>query len=157
MPAPRASAASPAIRATRASCGRSRRHDFGSFHADRAAFPFEPRYRLTCSRASPYCRAFREVPVITSRQTVRSCALLLLLLPFASGADAATLGRGLAQLVSFFETQNPNLSTALRIHVTAPDGEVLVHVRLADKADKAATLKRLAEAGFRLTATSELE
>jgi hypothetical protein len=95
--------------------------------------------------------------VITSRQTVRSCALLLLLLPFASGADAATLGRGLAQLVSLFETQNPNLSSALRIHVTAPDGEVLVHVRLADTADKATTLKRLAEAGFRLTATSELE
>jgi len=95
--------------------------------------------------------------VLKSRQAVRSCALLVLLLPFASGADAATLGRGLAQLVSLFETQNPNLSSALRLHVTAPDGDVLVHVRLVETADKAATLKRLADAGFRLTATSELD
>ena len=92
-----------------------------------------------------------------SRHVVRSCVLLLASLAFVSTANAATLGRGLAQLVSLFETQNPNLSSALRIHVTAPDGEVLVHIRIDESADQAATLKRLAAAGFHLTALSELD
>jgi len=95
--------------------------------------------------------------VYKSRHVVRSCVLLLASLAFVSTANAATLGRGLAQLVSLFETQNPNLSSALRIHVTAPDGEVLVHIRIAESADQAATLKRLAAAGFHLTALSELD
>jgi subtilase family protein len=95
--------------------------------------------------------------VYKSRHVVRSCVLLLASLAFVSTANAATLGRGLAQLVSLFETQNPNLSSALRIHVTAPDGEVLVHIRIDESADQAATLKRLAAAGFHLTALSELD
>jgi hypothetical protein len=96
------------------------------------------------------------------RTVARRLATIVSIVLVASAATArssaaATLGRGLQQLVSLYETGNPKLQAALHIHVTAPDGDVLVHVRLEPSADRAKVLAQLAADGFRLTATSELD
>src|SRR5262245_14401442 len=84
-----------------------------------------------------------------------SGVVALVLAPAPAGA--ATLGRGLEQLVALYETHNVKLSSALRIHLTAPNGDVLVHVRLDPSHKRDTTLAQLASVGFRLSAVSELD
>jgi hypothetical protein len=91
----------------------------------------------------------RRVPLIS--------ALALALIAAAAAAHAATLGRGLEQLVSLHETGNSKLASALRIHIVAADGGVMVHVRLEASAPAAETLGRLVAAGLRITAVSEMD
>ena len=93
----------------------------------------------------------------TRRALKLSSATLLSLLLTVAPTFAATLGRGLEQLVSLYETSNPKLDAALRIHITSPTGDPLVHVRLEAGAKSADVLAALAQIGFRATAISELD
>jgi hypothetical protein len=61
------------------------------------------------------------------------------------------------QLVRLKETNNPKLAAALKLHITDPKGDVLVHVRLEPGADRQRSLAALAEAGFRLQAISQMD
>ncbi len=88
------------------------------------------------------------------RLTACSALLLFLAAPLAS---AATLGRGLEQLVTLFETSNPKLASAMRIHLTNAIGDPLVHVRLDPSANAADVLRQLVGTGFRLRTVSELD
>ena len=72
-------------------------------------------------------------------------------------ASAATLGRGMEQLVTLFETSNPKLASAMRIHLTNAIGDPLVHVRLDPSANAADVLRQLVGTGFRLRTVSELD
>ena len=94
-----------------------------------------------------------RLPAIASALLIALAGLTTL----PATASAATLGRGLEQLVSLYETRNVKLASALRMHLTSADGDPLVHVRLdaSRKADD--VLADLAAAGFRLTALSELD
>jgi hypothetical protein len=92
-----------------------------------------------------------------SRRVPLICTLALAFIASAGAARAATLGRGLEQLVSLHETGNPKLNSALRIHIVAADGNVLVHVRLDASASAADALRGLVAAGLRITAISELD
>jgi hypothetical protein len=85
-------------------------------------------------------------------------SLLLVLLASASFSVAqnAVLGRGMKQLNDLYETNNPNLSMALRPHITSTKGEVLVHVHLHPGVSTAKVLPQLSKAGFRLQAISEI-
>ena len=59
------------------------------------------------------------------------CTLTLALLIPASVASASTLGRGLEQLTTLYETANPKLASAMRIlGRIRRRGLVMVHVRL---------------------------
>ena len=42
-----------------------------------------------------------------------------------------------------YETDNPILASSLQLHIVAPDGAVMVHVRLDENAPAAQTLARL--------------
>jgi hypothetical protein len=85
------------------------------------------------------------------------CTLALTCVAVTGAASAATLGRGLEQLVSLEETGNAKLASALRLHIVAADGSVMVHVRLDDSAPAAQALGRLVAAGLRITAVSEMD
>src|SRR5258706_14992835 len=85
------------------------------------------------------------------------CTLALACVAVAGAASAATLGRGLDHLVSLEETGNAKLASALRLHIVAADGSVMVHVRLDDSAPAAQALGRLVAAGLRITAVSEMD
>jgi hypothetical protein len=61
------------------------------------------------------------------------------------------------QLVSLYETGNPKLQSALRIHLTSPAGDPLVQIRIDAGAKSADVLAALARTGFRLTAVSEMD
>jgi len=93
--------------------------------------------------------ARRSIPLI--------CALALAFFATAVAARAATLGRGLAQLTSLYESGNPKLTAALKIHIVSADGLVMVHVRIDAAASAAQTLSRLVAAGLRVTAVSEMD
>jgi hypothetical protein len=69
----------------------------------------------------------------------------------------ATLGRGLQELVHLYESGDQRLNAALQIHLTTPEGDPLVHVRLADDVKVDDAVARLAELGFRLQAISALD
>ena len=74
--------------------------------------------------------------------------VLALLVLASLPVDAATLGRGMEQLVRLRESNNPKLGAALKLHLTDPAGAVLVHVRLDDPSRSAeilALLKRAQE------------
>jgi hypothetical protein len=92
-----------------------------------------------------------------SRRRLRVCVGILAILLLAVPLHAATLGRGMEQLVRLNETNNPKLAAALRMHVTDPQGSVLVHVRLEPGADQQRALAALAQAGFRLQAISQMD
>ena len=92
-----------------------------------------------------------------SRRVALICTLALAFIAAAGAAPAATLGRGLEQLVSLHESGNPKLASALRIHIVAADGAVMVHVRLDASAPAAEALQRLVAAGLRITAVSEMD
>ncbi len=88
------------------------------------------------------------------------CGSLLLLMLAATAsawAQAATLGRGLEQMVQLYEFGNPKLGEVLKRHLTTPAGNVLVHVRLQPPATTAQVLPLLSLAGFQLQASSELD
>jgi hypothetical protein len=87
----------------------------------------------------------------------RVFALLLAFLSAVPQARAQALGRGMRQLVDLYENANPNLVTALRLHIARPDGSVLVHVRLTPGTERGPVLTELAKAGFQLQAVSELD
>jgi hypothetical protein len=91
------------------------------------------------------------------RSTPLICALALAFFATAAVARAATLGRGLAQLTSLYESGNPKLAAALKIHIVSADGLVMVHVRIDAAASAAQTLSRLVAAGLRVTAVSEMD
>ena len=92
-----------------------------------------------------------------TRRLVSSSALLTLLLLTAVPADAATLGRGMDQLVRLHETNNPKLAAALNAHLRNSTGAVLVHVRLDPDASSAQVLEALRRDGFVLQAISLLD
>ena len=83
------------------------------------------------------------------RRLVSGFALLTLLLLTAVPADAATLGRGMDQLVRLHETNNPKLAAALNAHLRNSTGAVLVHVRLDPDASSAQVLEALRRARLR--------
>jgi hypothetical protein len=86
------------------------------------------------------------------------CALLVLLGSSIVAADGSgTLGRGLQQLVQLYESGDQRLDAALQLHITAPEGDPLVHVRLSDNVQADDAVARLAELGFRLQAISPLD
>ena len=86
-----------------------------------------------------------------------ACSLVLALIASATAASAATLGRGLEQLTALYETGNSQLASTLQLHIVAPDGAVMVHVRLDDTANSGQTLARLVANGLRITAMSEMD
>jgi len=86
----------------------------------------------------------------------RACIVILTaLLPAA--AFAAPLTGSLAQLVSRWETGDPNLSSLLSLHLASRAGDPVVVVRLANGVTAAQVLPELSAAGFRLTASSQLD
>jgi hypothetical protein len=84
-------------------------------------------------------------------------ALAVALLASAVAARAATLGRGLEQLTTFYESGNPKLASALSIHIVSADGAVMVHVRLDASVPAGRALQGLVAAGLRITAVSEMD
>jgi hypothetical protein len=84
-------------------------------------------------------------------------ALTLFVLATAVIARADTLGRGLEQLTTFYESGNPKLASALKIHIVSADGAVMVHVRLDASAPAGRALQGLVAAGLRITAVSEMD
>jgi Subtilase family len=94
---------------------------------------------------------------VTPRRLPVTSAVLALLLFAALPVDAATLGRGMEQLVRLRETNNPKLAAALKLHLTNPSGAVLVQVRLEDPAKYAEVMAALVRAGFVLQAVSQLD
>ena len=85
------------------------------------------------------------------------CTLALAFVIPASAAAASTLGRGLEQLTTLYETANPKLASAMRIHIVSADGLVMVHVRLDASTSAAQAIARLVAAGLRITAISEMD
>ena len=92
-----------------------------------------------------------------SRRHVRVCVGVLAALILAVPVQASTLGRGMEQLVRLQETNNPKLAIALKMHITDPQGDVLVHVRLDPGVDRQRALATLAAGGFRLQAISQMD
>src|SRR4051794_9699020 len=86
-----------------------------------------------------------------------ACSFLIALLVSATAASAATLGRGLEQLTALYESGSSNLASTLQIHIVAPDGAVMVHVRMDENAPSAQTVGRLVASGLRITAMSEMD
>jgi hypothetical protein len=93
----------------------------------------------------------------SQRRFIPSICALVAAVMTAAGASAATLGRGLEQLTALYEAGNPKLQAALRIHIVASDGAVMVHVRLDASAPAGQVLQGLVAAGMRITAVSELD
>jgi hypothetical protein len=89
-----------------------------------------------------------------------SCGSLLLLILAATAsawAQAATLGRGLEQMVQLYEFGNPKLTEVLKYHLSTSKDNVLVHIRLAPGVTAQQVLPVLTLSGFQLQATSELD
>jgi hypothetical protein len=74
----------------------------------------------------------------------------------AFAADSGAMGSGLRQLVNAWESADPRLESKLALHIKDTGGNPLVLVYLADGADHTAALAKLATAGFRLKAVSQL-
>src|SRR5258708_5311865 len=93
------------------------------------------------------------------RFAILPCIVLLLLCVAAMpvSAQSAALGRGMQQLVTLYETASPNLNRVLQLHVTAPNGDVLVHIRLQPGVSADQAVKLLSTTGFKLQAISELD
>src|SRR5438067_2868930 len=72
-------------------------------------------------------------------------------------ASAAELTGSLAQMVSRWETGDPNLSQLVSLHLASRAGDPVVVMRLADGVTASQVLPELSAAGFRLTSTSQLD
>jgi subtilisin family serine protease len=87
--------------------------------------------------------------------------MLVLLSTFFANASAlaqsASLAQGMNELVNLYEADSPKFSRVLAQHITSPEGDVLVNIRLQAgvRADEA--LQVLTAQGFRLTAISALD
>ena len=86
-----------------------------------------------------------------------SLLFLILAAPASTWAQAASLGRGLEQLVQFYEFGNPKLAQVMKFHLTAGPDTVLVHVRLAPGVTSQQVLPTLAASGFQLQAVSKMD
>ena len=99
----------------------------------------------------------RSAALATRRLLLYCSSLAFMVFALAWPAAAGTLGRGMEQLVRFYESDNPKLSEALQFHITAPSGDVLVHVRLEANVASDQAIAQLSKAGFRLQAVSLLD
>jgi hypothetical protein len=84
-------------------------------------------------------------------------ALSMFLVVGSSFAQTGTLGRGMDELVTLYESDNPKLLAALKQHLTSGSDEVLVHIRLQAGVKADDVLPVLALEGFRLQAVSVLD
>ncbi|HVP53248.1 MAG TPA: hypothetical protein VMT05_14115 [Terriglobales bacterium] len=93
------------------------------------------------------------------RKLLLSGSLFLLVLGASSSAwaQAATLGRGLEQMVQLYEFGNPKLPDVMKLHLAASPDTVLVHVRLAPGATAQQVLPGLTASGFLLQAVSKMD
>jgi len=88
------------------------------------------------------------------------CGFLLLLIAAAAAPawpQAATLGRGLEQMVQLYEVGDPKLDEIMKPHLATSADTVLVHVRLAAGVTKEQVLPMLSLSGFQLQAASQLD
>jgi hypothetical protein len=89
-----------------------------------------------------------------------SCILLIVVsactASAAYSAEQAVLASGLQHLVDSWDRNDWRLPAQLKQHVTSSAGEPLVRIHLRAGADPEAALRRLAQAGFRLTTRSSI-
>src|SRR5262249_55381893 len=78
-------------------------------------------------------------------------------LSLAASASAAQLTGTLGQMVARSEAHDPSLSALLSFHLTNRSGDPVVKIRLADGVTASQALPALSAAGFRLTATSNMD
>jgi hypothetical protein len=97
--------------------------------------------------------------VSQARKVLFGGSLLFLVLAVSSSAwaQAATLGRGLEEMVQLYEFGDPKLSEVIKPHLATPEGNVLVHVRLAPGVAAKDVVPALSLSGFQLQAVSELD
>src|SRR5215212_4454895 len=101
------------------------------------------------------------VAFLNARQRVKKVIKFLALagaaLSVCATASAAQLTGTLEQLVNRWETKDPSVSSLLSFHLASRTGDPIVVVRLADNARASQVLPGLTAAGFKLTATSQLD
>src|SRR5215211_1727049 len=102
-----------------------------------------------------------KIPTLSPRKTamkvVKYLALSAAVLSISATASAAQLTGTLGQLVSRWETSDPNLPALMSFHLASRTGDPVVVVRLADGVRASDVLPALSKAGFRLTAASQLD
>lgn len=81
-------------------------------------------------------------------------AVLCLTVGVTVSASAGTLGRGMQQLVRLQEKHQPSFKRAMQLHITSPQGEVLVDIHLQKGISTKKALAQLARTGFRLRVVS---
>jgi hypothetical protein len=86
------------------------------------------------------------------------CGVLIVIVSAAPGfAQTGVLGGGMEELVRLYESNNPKLLDALKLHLTSPGDEVLVNIHLRSGVTPEAALPSLVAEGFRLQAISRVD
>src|SRR4051812_11308128 len=102
-----------------------------------------------------------KIAIFKARSAARSVIKFLMLagaaLSLSATASAAQLTGSLGQLVARWETGDPSVSTLLSFHLKSRGGDPVVVIRLVDGVHASDVVPALSKAGFRLTATSQLD